>query len=177
MDTPLVVELADALGRRGITTLRFNFRGIEGSGGRATGGLIEHEDVRAAAAFLRARGASGIALVGYSFGALMAARAIAAGEDTTAFAAVGFPTSIIGEDAARLADVARALDRAPASLFIHGDSDSFCDAARVASLAAAHEHVTVEELAGRGHFFGPVDAGLVAARVAEFVGGRLDAAG
>src|ERR1700760_3100739 len=86
MDTPLVLDLADALAAAGWATLRFNFRGLEGSGGKPTGGQAEHEDVAAAVAWARAAGAPRVALVGYSFGALMAARAVADGAHVAALA-------------------------------------------------------------------------------------------
>jgi len=54
MDTPLVVALDDALAEAGLSTVRFNFRGVGASGGRGTGGRDEPGDVRAACAWLRA---------------------------------------------------------------------------------------------------------------------------
>src|SRR5262249_12128586 len=79
MDTPLLLALDDALHRAGWSTVRFNFRGLDGSEGIPTGGQEEHRDVQAVVGWARACGARGVALVGYSFGALMAARAIADG--------------------------------------------------------------------------------------------------
>jgi alpha/beta superfamily hydrolase len=48
MDNPLVVALAEACAAAGFSTVRFNFRGLDGSEGTPTGGLAEHEDVAAA---------------------------------------------------------------------------------------------------------------------------------
>jgi len=152
LGSPLVVALAGALRASGWSTLRFNFRGLDGSGGKASGGLDEQRDVRAALAWARAR-ATTVAVVGYSFGALMALKAIAQGERPQALVAVGFPTTIVGESVERVAELTRALDAGVPSLFVHGDADPFCEHARVRSFAAGRPHVRVEELAGFGHFF------------------------
>ncbi|MGZ3405418.1 MAG: hypothetical protein ACXVAN_03175, partial [Polyangia bacterium] len=42
MDNPLVVALADACAAAGFSTVRFNFRGLDGSEGTPTGGVQEH---------------------------------------------------------------------------------------------------------------------------------------
>jgi uncharacterized protein len=169
MDTPLVLALDEALAGRGLSTVRFNFRGLEGSGGRASGGLDEWQDVRAAAAWLRQNDAPRVALVGYSFGALMAARAVAEGEAAAAFAAVGFPTTIIGDREDRLADVARAIAAGIPWLFLQGDQDQFCELGRIQRWAAPN--VDIQTLAGAGHFF--ADGSDVAGRVATFIARAL----
>lgn len=167
MDTPMVIALAEALGEAGLSTVRFNFRGLGRSGGAPSGGLEEHEDVRQVAAWLRENGAPRVALVGYSFGALMAARAIARGEEVAACAAVGFPTTIIGDDGERLAEVARAVERGIPWLFLQGDRDQFCQLPRIAGWA--RPSVTIEVLEGAGHFFAGEAEQKVARRVAKFV--------
>lgn len=172
MDTPLVIALADGLSAAGLSTVRFNFRGLDGSGGVATGGARESEDVRAVADWLRRSGAPRVALVGYSFGALMAMKAVAAGEPAFACAAVGFPTTIIGEDADRVAEVERALDAGPPWLFVHGTADPFCEHARIRAWAAPRPHLRLDELPAAGHFFtGPAQSDVVA-RVVAFIGGH-----
>ena len=168
MDTPLVLDLADALAAAGWSTLRFNFRGLDGSGGSPTGGLAEPEDVAAVVEWARANGAAEVALVGYSFGALMAARAIAGGTSVTSLAAVGFPTTILGEDAARVAELERALDRRMPWLFVSGDADQFSEVDRLRGWVAARPWARLDELPGRGHFFAGDDAADVCRCVAEF---------
>jgi uncharacterized protein len=168
MDTPLVLDLADALAAAGWSTLRFNFRGLDGSGGTPTGGLAEHEDVDAAVAWARAHGAARVALVGYSFGALMAARAVAAGTSVASLAAVGFPTTLLDPDRDRVVVLERALDRQLPWLFVNGDADQFCEVERLRGWVAERPWAQLQVLPGRGHFFAGADADEVCRRVAAF---------
>ncbi|MDB4970499.1 MAG: alpha/beta hydrolase family protein [Myxococcales bacterium] len=168
MDNPLVVALAEACHAAGFSTVRFNFRGLDGSEGTPTGGRAEHEDVAAVIAWMRAQGAARIALVGYSFGALMAARAVADGADVTAFAAVGFPTTLLGEDPDRVGHLEAALDRRVPWLFIGGDADQFCEIDRLDAWVAGRPWAKSEVLSGRGHFLSGSDAVEVCERVARF---------
>lgn len=105
MAQPVVYRIAKSCRQRRLATLRFNFRGVEGSLG-AFSGTEEHRDVEAAAAFLAGRLASSdgdpvsgpntapLALAGYSFGSVMAARAAAgAAVPVRALALVGFVVS------------------------------------------------------------------------------------
>jgi hypothetical protein len=167
MDTPLVLALDEALAGRGLSTLRFNFRGLDGSGGRPTGGAEEWRDVRAAAEWLRQNDAPRVGLVGYSFGSLMAMKAIAEGEDAAAFAAVGFPTTVLGHNADRLADLAKAMATNAPWLFLQGDADQFCELDRVRGWTAPN--VELQVLEGAGHFFAGAAEADVAARVADFI--------
>jgi alpha/beta superfamily hydrolase len=169
MDVPLVVLLAESLVRAGWSTVRFNFRGIDGSGGTPTGGVSEHEDVMAAAAWARHAGAPRVALVGYSFGALMAARALAGGTAAVALAAVAFPTTILGDDPGRVTQVERALDRRIPWLFVNGDADQFCEVDRLRAWTSERSWTRLDVLAGRGHFFAGHDEEEVCRRVTDFV--------
>jgi alpha/beta superfamily hydrolase len=169
MDVPLVVSLAEALHAAGWSTVRFNFRGLDGSEGSPTGGVLEHEDVAAVAAWARAQGAPRVALVGYSFGALMAARALALGCEAMALAAVGFPTTILGHDPERVALMERALDRRVPWLFVNGDHDQFCELERVQAWVETRPWARLELFVGRGHFFDFTDEKEVCRRVRDFV--------
>jgi uncharacterized protein len=168
MDNPLVVALADACAAAGFSTVRFNFRGLDGSEGTPTGGTKEHEDVAAAIAWCRSQGAPRVALVGYSFGALMATRAIADGAAVAAFAAVGFPTTILGQAPDRVAVVERALDRRLPWLFVEGDADQFCEVPRLQAWVDGRSWARNDVLPGRGHFFAGADEAEVSDRVAHF---------
>lgn len=75
MHNNVVEALVAAARKAGWAALRFNFRGVGGSTGSHDNGQGEQEDVVAAAAWLRERSATPLALLGYSFGSLVAAHA------------------------------------------------------------------------------------------------------
>jgi alpha/beta superfamily hydrolase len=74
MRSLVIGELFRELPAHGVTCLRFNFRGVEGSGGAWDEGRGERDDVAAAVEALTARIPSDrvLVLVGWSFGADMA---------------------------------------------------------------------------------------------------------
>ena len=53
MDNPVVVRVQEVCAGLGVATLRFNFRGVGGSGGAHAGGIGEQDDTRAALEALR----------------------------------------------------------------------------------------------------------------------------
>lgn len=69
MNNNVVAAVADAFGRQGWSTLRFNFRGVGQSTGQYADGLGEQDDVQAAIDYLKTNGFQTIDLAGYSFGA------------------------------------------------------------------------------------------------------------
>lgn len=75
MDNPVVEMAARTYGSAGYATLRFNFRGVGGSGGFFDQGAGERKDVQGAVDHLRGRGIEEIHLAGYSFGAWVIAHA------------------------------------------------------------------------------------------------------
>jgi alpha/beta superfamily hydrolase len=79
MHNALVVTFARVLAERGgedVATLRFNFRGVEGSDGRHDGGEAELLDVLGAVDALRRElPETRLSLLGYSFGSWVALRA------------------------------------------------------------------------------------------------------
>lgn len=121
MDNSVVLAACEALVSRGVAALRFNFRGVGDSGGVFDQGKGEQDDVRAALAHLASlaeadKGRPG--LVGYSFGAMVAAE-VASG-DLKALALIsppvgvgdlhvawGCPALILGGDSDQLAPVDR----------------------------------------------------------------------
>jgi len=71
MDKPVVAAGIEAASREGLSTLRFNFRGVGESGGSYGEGIEERKDVKAVIDYFAARlkndGAPMI-VFGYSFG-------------------------------------------------------------------------------------------------------------
>ena len=79
MANNVVLTAARALAARGMSALRFNFRGVGRSTGTYGGGLEEAEDVAAALEFLKSRTPGPHYVIGYSFGAAVAGRALIQG--------------------------------------------------------------------------------------------------
>lgn len=75
MDNNVVVIICQALALHSVAALRFNFRGVGGSGGKFGGGVKERDDVTAALNYLSTRqdmNAENLGVVGYSFGGAVA---------------------------------------------------------------------------------------------------------
>jgi hypothetical protein len=79
MANNVVLTAVRALAARGMSALRFNFRGVGQSTGTYGGGFDEADDVVAALAFLKSRTPGPHYVVGYSFGAAVAGRALLQG--------------------------------------------------------------------------------------------------
>jgi len=78
MENNVVVAACDWLIDRGYAAFRFNFRGAGASEGAFDQGVGERDDVRAALAYIREQpevDAARLGLIGYSFGAMVAAEA------------------------------------------------------------------------------------------------------
>jgi hypothetical protein len=94
MRNTIVVRAARALRSAGLITLRFNFRGVEGSEG-SHDGVQEIEDAVAAARLLEAR-FPGLDLwgAGYSFGSRMVAELAGRGEGVERMVLIAFPCAL-----------------------------------------------------------------------------------
>ena len=149
MDNPVVTTVAKACAGTGLATLRFNFRGVGGSGGAWDEGRGEQADVRAALAHLRTLlpASARLALAGYSFGAAMSAAVAEGGESLAGLALVAPPLGVLPW-------------RPPASLaldgpllLIAGDGDQYCPVADLSALAGALPKATLTVIDGTDHFF------------------------
>jgi alpha/beta superfamily hydrolase len=152
MDNPVVVAAARAALASGLATLRFNFRGVGGSGGRHDGGDGECHDTLAARAFLSGclPAAATIWLAGYSFGAWVAA-SIAEARGATPLCLIAPPLAMVD------------LPPLPADpghvLVLAGTQDAYCPLPAVERLAAACPGVQIVTIEGTDHFFsGALDA-------------------
>jgi alpha/beta superfamily hydrolase len=153
MDNVVVTAAADALRAAGVTTLRFNFRGVGGSTGSFDDGRGERADACAALAFLREHAPeTALALVGYSFGALVAVGAAAETDGLHRLVAIAPPLAMAAPDSVP----------AVPTLLIVGDRDQYCSVAALEAFAAQTGAAT-RVLAGADHFFGGGTAALAAA--------------
>ncbi|MCD6351728.1 MAG: prolyl oligopeptidase family serine peptidase, partial [Armatimonadetes bacterium] len=170
MDDPLIRAVGDALNAAGFATIRFNFRGTGRSGGEYAGGLKEPLDVLAAARYALNElqvGAGRLALVGYSFGAGMAAGALHQLPTPVAYAGIALPVPLKKpeEDWTGLYVAARPV------LLVAGARDTLAPPAPLAELAAARSGNTrLEIIGGASHFFdAPAQRQAVAKAVVVFV--------
>lgn len=155
MDNNVVWTAVKACKAQGWATLRFNFRGVGESGGTYGQGLKEVEDLAAALEFLKGRTPGPYQVVGYSFGAFVAAHAMLEGLEADGVLMIAPPIAFM--ELAFLPRVPRL------RLIIAGDRDDLCPLADLQKLlapgreAAAGQRTGAPELiviAGADHFFG-----------------------
>jgi uncharacterized protein len=95
LHNPVLFHSDRDLNRAGFTTLRFNFRGVEGSEGAHADGVGEVGDVAAAASWIRALvPGSPLILVGYSFGSRCVVSYALTDPAVAGVVAIGFPIRI-----------------------------------------------------------------------------------
>jgi alpha/beta superfamily hydrolase len=142
LNDSIVGIMAEALTEAGLSTLRFNFRGVGASDGTFDDGKGEAADVRAAAAHLReASGATEIIIAGYSFGAVMALAA-AVDAQATRLVLIAPPLSMTSSPIPEIEQ-----------LIILGSDDQFVDEASTRSRFEVIGSSFVVTLAGSDHFF------------------------
>ena len=161
MHNKVVYAVCEKIVEKGAAWLKFNFRGVEGSGGRFDGGRGEQQDVEAAISFgLRETeiDARKIGLCGYSFGS-MVALAVAA-RDPRVKAVAGISPLLEGPAFLSKSSIPK--------LFISGTDDEFVDSKklelRVMDLPEPKELVIYS---GEDHFWGRYEDPM-AERVALF---------
>ena len=149
MDNPVVVGVADALVAAGITALRFNFGGVGASQGTYDAGNQEQCDVGAAEAALAERlpKDTPLAIVGYSFGAWVGARAAAGLPRVRRVVAVGPPLAFMDWSFAQSL-------RQPLDVVV-GDRDQYCPRDALERLGS---RTTI--IAGADHFFARGEAAV-----------------
>jgi alpha/beta superfamily hydrolase len=149
MDNPVVVRAVEVGRGLGLVTVRFNFRGVGGSGGTHGHGVAEEADVRAALDHVRRAVPSPapVILVGYSFGARVAAR-VAAATPVAGLALIAPPLVATAGGAEPLS--------VPAGvpvLVVAGDRDEYCPVAALEELRVVQPHAAVRVIEGANHFF------------------------
>jgi alpha/beta superfamily hydrolase len=155
MANNVVWAAARALTSRGMAALRFNFRGVGRSTGAYGGGVEEAADVAAALDFLKSRAPAPYYLVGYSFGAAVAGRALLQGLSADGAVMVAPPIAFM--DMAFLPQVPGL------KLIIVGDRDELCPLPSLRELLAAGPTpagdaaappAEIRVIEGTDHFFG-----------------------
>jgi alpha/beta superfamily hydrolase len=169
LNNPVVFHADRELNRAGLTTLRFNFRGVEGSDGFHDDGRGEIGDVAAAAAWLRALvPGKPLILVGYSFGSRCAIAHAIADPSVAGVVAIGLPPRIWPFD--DLPSLRRPL------AVVQGTEDEFGPIDEVeALLAAADPPGKLYAIPGASHLF-PGRAQEAALRVVDAVKEMLEPA-
>jgi alpha/beta superfamily hydrolase len=139
MDNKVVATLARAFVQCGWRAVRFNFRGVDGSGGAWDEGRGEVDDALAVTAALRDAGQP-LALAGFSFGGYVASHAAAVLQPErlvlVAPATASFPVAAVPAD----------------TLVIHGEADDVVPLAATLDWARP-QGLPVVVVPGGGHFF------------------------
>lgn len=145
MNNNVVLGLEQECADAGFTTLRFNFRDTGRSTGAFDNGAGEQDDVRAAIALIADTDPGAPVIVaGYSFGAAVGLPVAANSARVAAMAGIAPPTV--------MADFSFLVDCEKPLLVIAGDSDSFCEHARLAMLLTRENH-RFRLLQGVDHFY------------------------
>jgi alpha/beta superfamily hydrolase len=163
LDNPVVFHAERELHELGLTTLRFNFRGVGESEGEHDAGRGEVEDLAGAVSWIRGSAPNApLILVGYSFGAWCAIRYAARDRSVCAIIAIGLPTRTYSFD--EIDHLGRPL------VVVQGSEDEFGspDEVRVV-LEKTRPRAKLLVVEGSSHLF-PELARAAASRVREAAG-------
>ncbi|MHB8090245.1 MAG: alpha/beta hydrolase [Syntrophales bacterium] len=152
MGNSIVKTLAETLFAAGISTLRFNFRGVGKSSGSFDDGRGEQDDVLAAISFMEEQGIIEILPAGYSFGAWVNA-GILGSRNLLPALFVSPPINLFDFDFQTL--------RGKVGLVVCGDQDQYCSVERIKGVAAELA-CRLEIIPGTDHFFQSREAELAA---------------
>lgn len=144
MRSLVVSELFRELPTRGVTCLRFNFRGVGTSGGVHDHGDGERHDAEAALATLTAGAGPPVFVAGWSFGADVALSIQDARH--AGWIAIAGPLAYVHDLSLTVADPRP-------KLVLVAEHDEVRPAAEVASVASAWTAATVVTIPGASHFF------------------------
>lgn len=147
LENPVVEALVKGFHAQGVSTLRFNFRGVGNSDGVPSGALPDAvADYRRAVTWALSQRFSNLVLAGYSFGAVAALETHLAGVACFGVAAVSPPTDMLSVERLSQLDCLFAV--------ICGDRDSLVVTTKLDALmphVAWGRHAVI---AGADHFFG-----------------------
>ncbi|HEV8438882.1 MAG TPA: alpha/beta family hydrolase [Methylomirabilota bacterium] len=147
MENPVVVRAAEVAREVGLSTLRFNFRGVGRSTGVHGGGEAEQDDLKAARTLLQSSLPPGrpSAVAGYSFGASVAAAVAEADRAVAAVCLIAPPVAM--REVSEFDGAGREV------LLVAGTRDSYCPVPRLHELAARIGGARVVTVDGADHFF------------------------
>ncbi len=147
MHNKVVFRVAAGLIDAGLTTLRFNFRGVGASTGEHNEIEGGKEDVRDVLDYIAANYASeDVTLAGFSFGSRSGMEIGMNDERVNRLISIGTPVEKY-HDYDFLVKVVKPI------LFIHGDKDEFCSVESLWSLTDRIPHAEVVIFENCGHFF------------------------
>lgn len=153
MSSKPIPVLQRAFVAAGWVALRFNFRGVGRSEGSYGGGVDEVADVRGALERLRREVAEPVAVVGWSFGAVVAMNAVAGDGDVEAYAGLAPPVRSAFKGTFTLPAIAELDDWKARTLLVCGTEDPFCRPEDLGTLAAQLPSAEVRMIDGADHFF------------------------
>ncbi len=159
-DNPVVNEIAHALYRQGSASLRFNWRGVGGSQGKATGDLgVAERDYRAALELVVENSGAPVTAAGYSFGAATALRLALHDDRIAKLVLVAPPVELI-----KALDLERL--RKPVHVVV-GGYDAFSPAAELSELFSPLPDARVGVISDADHFFVQTGLGALARELQE----------
>jgi alpha/beta superfamily hydrolase len=147
MENPVVLRAAEVGQETGLSTLRFNFRGVGRSTGAHAQGEGEQDDLEAALAMLQSHLPPGrpLSLAGYSFGAWVAARVAGRTLPLAGLCLIAPPLAMFDFETPDGLDME--------TLLVAGTRDAYCrpdDLDRLAQRLPAARTLRIE---GADHFF------------------------
>ena len=146
METPVVTELAFAFEKLGVSSLRFNWRGVGGSAGESSGDLGDAQVDWAAAWDFQCDSVDGpMTAAGYSFGAVTALLAASRRPRPQRLLLVAPPPRLMPAGAFDGFD-------GPV-LIVAGDRDDFVEIDELRAMAADRSRVELVVIEGADHFF------------------------
>jgi alpha/beta superfamily hydrolase len=165
MHNNVVLACLNGMAQAGLSTLRFNFRGVGKSAGRFADGRGEQDDLIAAVEFFQTRGVQDVVVAGYSFGAWVAAMA------WPGLAAMGVEPLILVAPPAAFMSFDSADPSTRVGLMIAGQRDEIGPPALAAAFGARlTPPVVVGVINDADHFFGGFET-LLADRIKAYLEG------
>jgi uncharacterized protein len=157
MDNTVVAAGIAAASREGLSTLRFNFRGVGESGGSYGEGMGEREDVRAVIDYFSARLKDSnvpMILLGYSFGAWAGMPVAVEDPRIKGMVAISPPLDLY--------DFAFLKGCKKKKLLVAGDQDDYCPAARLQEFYKdLDQPKALSVIQGADHFYSFHDSALI----------------